>query len=86
MYINQNEVKFFPYSGHSYFNTCMMTMTDTMSEGNKLAQFVHTKGNGGITPEKMKPGVLSVFINHYYIYFINYLFIVVVILKEFIYL
>lgn len=42
---------------------------------------MHTKGNGAITPERMEPGILLVFIIHYYIYFINLSIVVVILIK-----
>lgn len=36
-----------------------------------IGSLVHTKEKGGLTPERMKPGILLVFIIHYYIDFIN---------------
>lgn len=41
--------KFLAYFGHSYFNACMMRMTDIMPESRQIRSGSHTKGIGGTT-------------------------------------
>lgn len=42
-------IKFLAYFGHSYFNACMMRMTDIVPESRQIHSGLHTKGIGGTT-------------------------------------